>query len=156
MCLGAFPFDRCLEMHLQNGSVLYICSSTCNLSVVSGFGVVLGVSVVSGVMTSDWGCVVGSSVVLCWAVLLQVLNAGPSRLVADSICTVAGLSCGNSTSHERQSAALFQASDIHLEVMLEVASSNPHMFTLLLTFFPFRNLASGLWSLHMITSGPWR
>ena len=33
-----------------------------------------------------------------------------------------------------------------LKVMLYVASSNPHLFTLLLAFFPLRNLASGLWS----------
>ena len=85
---------------------------------VSAFGVVLGVSVTSGVTVSDWGCWVGSSVVLHWSVLLLALNAGPSGLVADSICTVAGLSCGNSTSHERQSAALFWAPDIHSKVVL--------------------------------------
>ena len=71
-------------MHLQNGSVLCICSSACNLSVVSGFGVILVVSVTSGVTASDWGCGV-VSVVMWWTVLLLVLNAGPSRLVADSI-----------------------------------------------------------------------
>ena len=49
MCLGAFPFDRHLKMHLHNRSVFCICSSACNLSVVSGFHVVLGVSVTSGV-----------------------------------------------------------------------------------------------------------
>ena len=85
---------------------------------MSSFGVVLGVLVTSGVTAPDWGCGIGSSVVLCWAALLLVLNAGPSRLVADSISAVAGLSCGNSTSHERQSTALFHAPDIHLKVML--------------------------------------
>ena len=88
--LGTLPFDSNLEMHLQNGSILYICSSACNQSVVSGFGVVLGVSVTSGVTASDCGFVVGSSVVVHWVVLLLVLNAGPSVLVADSIWTVAG------------------------------------------------------------------
>ena len=155
-CLGAFSLDRCLEMHLQNGSILCICTSACNLSVVSGFGVVLGMSVTSGVTASDWGCTVGSSVMLHWALLLLVWNVGPSRLVADSIWTVAGLSCGCSTSLDRQSPALFWAPDIHLKVMLYVSSSNPHQFTLLMAFFPSRNLASGMWSLHIITSAPWR
>ena len=105
-------------MHLQNGSVLCICSSACNLSVISGFEVVLGVSVTSGVIASDCGCVVGSFVEVHWTVLLLVLNTGSSRLVADSMLTVAGLSCGNSVSHERQSAALLWVPDIHLKVML--------------------------------------
>ena len=69
---------------------------------------------------------------------------------------MACLSCGRSTSLERQSAALFQAPDIHSKVMLYVASYNPHLFTLLLAFFPLGNLASGLWSFQMIMSAPWR
>ena len=62
---------------------------------------------------------------------------------------MACLSCGSSTSLERQSAALFQAPDIHSKVMSYVASSNPHLFTLLLAFFPLRNVASGLWSMKV-------
>ena len=103
--MDAFLFDSHLEICLQNGSVFCICRSACNLSVVSDLGVVLGVSVTSGVTASDWGCGVGF-VVLHWAVLLLVLYADPLRLVADNICTVDGLSCGNSTSLGRQSAAL--------------------------------------------------
>ena len=155
-CLGAFPLDRCLEMHLQNGSVLCICNSACNLSVVSSFGVVLGVPLMSGVTAPACGHRVRSSVMLHWAALLLEWNVGPSRLVADSIWTVTGLSCGSSTSLERQSAVLFWAPDIHSKVMLCVASSNPHLFSLLLAFFPLRNIVSGLLSLHMITSAPWR
>ena len=45
---------------------------------------------------------------------------------------------------ERQSAALFTVPDIHLNVMLQVANSSPHQFTLLFVFFPFKNLVSGL------------
>ena len=61
------------------------------------------------------------------------------------------LSFSSSTSLERQSAALFWAPNIHSKVMLYVASVfSIHLFTLLLAFFPLRNLASGLWSLHMI------
>ena len=82
------PFDRHLEMHLQNGLVLYICSNAYNLSVVSGFGVVSGVSgtvLISGVTVSILGCSVRSPVMLHWAVLHLVWNVGPSRLVAVSI-----------------------------------------------------------------------
>ena len=42
--LGAFPFDNCFGIHLQNGSIFCICRSAYNLSVVSDFGVMLGVS----------------------------------------------------------------------------------------------------------------
>ena len=65
LCMGTFWFDSHLEMHLQNGSVLCIFSSACNLFMVSSFGVVLGVPVTSGVTAYDCGFVVGSSVVVC-------------------------------------------------------------------------------------------
>ena len=55
----------CLEMCLQNGSVFCIWNSACNLSLVSSFSIVFDMSVTSGVTASDWGCVEGSSVVLC-------------------------------------------------------------------------------------------
>ena len=87
-CFGALSFDRCLEMHLQNGLVLCICSSACDLSVVIGYGIVSGMSgtvVISGVTVSILGCRVRSSVMLHWAALLLVWNAGPSRLVTVSI-----------------------------------------------------------------------
>ena len=88
-CLGAFPFDsRCLEMHLQKGSVLFLCSSACNLSSVSSFGAISGVSltlVIHGVAVSVLGCGVRLLVMLLCAVLLLVLNVGPSWLVAVSI-----------------------------------------------------------------------
>ena len=60
------------------------------------------------------------------------------------------------TSLERQSAALFLAPDIHSKVMLYVASSKLHLFTLLFAFFPFKNHAKGLWSFLTIISVPWR
>ena len=75
-------------MHLQKGSVLCICCSACHLSLVSGFGMACGVSVIlviSGVAVSVLGYEVRLSVVLLCAVLLLVWNAGPSWLVADSI-----------------------------------------------------------------------
>ena len=43
-CCGALPFNKCLEICLQNGLVLCICSNASNLSAVSG----LGVEVASG------------------------------------------------------------------------------------------------------------
>ena len=58
---------------------------------VNGFGVVLGVSVTSSVTASDCGCGVVSSVDVGRVVLLLVLNAGPLRLVADSMLTIADL-----------------------------------------------------------------
>ena len=38
-CCGALSFNSHLDMHLQNRSVLCICSNASNLSAVSGFGV---------------------------------------------------------------------------------------------------------------------
>ena len=60
------------------------------------------------------------------------------------------------TSLERQSAALFLAPDIHSKVMLYVANSRLHLFTLLCAFFPFRNQAKGLWSFLTMMFAPWR
>ena len=68
-------------MCLENGSVLYICSSACNLSLVGGPGMASGGSVtlvISGVTVSVLGCRVRSSVMLHYAVLLLVWNVGPS------------------------------------------------------------------------------
>ena len=58
------------------------------------------------------------------------------------------------TNLERQSAALFLAPEIHLNVMLYVASSRLHLFTLLLVFLPLRNHARGLWSFQTVISAP--
>ena len=58
------------------------------------------------------------------------------------------------TNLERQSAALFLAPEIHLKVMLYVASSRLHLLTLLLAFFPFRNWAKGLWLFLTMMSAP--
>ena len=117
------------------------------------FGVAFCVSVISGDIVSVWG--VESSYELHWAVLLLVLNTGPSECVADNTLIVVGLYWCNSTRCETQSAALLLVPDIHSKVMLYVASSNPHLLTLF-AFFPFRNLASGLWSFFTIISAPCR
>ena len=48
------------------------------------------------------------------------------------------------TNHERQSAGLYLAPEIHSKVILYVASSRLHLLTLLLAFFPFRNCVGRL------------
>ena len=62
---GCLSIHSHLEMCLQNGSVFCIYRSTFNLSLVSDFWVVLGVSVTSGVTESDCGYEGGSSVEVC-------------------------------------------------------------------------------------------
>ena len=75
---------------------------------------------------------------------LLVLKAGPSVCVTVSMLTVVVVEVGGSTNHERQSAALFLAPEIHSKVILYVASSRLHPLTLLFAFVPFRNFARGL------------
>ena len=75
---------------------------------------------------------------------LLVLKAGPSVCVTVSMLTVVVVDGGSSTSHERQSAALFLAPEIHSKVILYVATSRLHLLTLLFAFFPCKNLGSGL------------
>ena len=60
------------------------------------------------------------------------------------------------TNLERQSAALFLASEIHLKEILYVASSKLHLLTLFLVFFPLRKHARGLWSFLTMMSVPCR
>ena len=49
-CLGAFPLDEHLEIHLQKGSVFCIWRRTFNLSAVRDFGVGSGDDTMSGVI----------------------------------------------------------------------------------------------------------
>ena len=140
-CCGALPFNKHLEIWLQNGSVLCIWSNASNLSAVRG----LGVGVASGEIFGETsGC--GVEVVSGESFLVQLLvfEAGPSVCVTVSMLTVAGVVVGSSTNHERQSAALFLAPEIHLKVILYVRSSRLHLLTLLLAFVPFKNFARGL------------
>ena len=71
-------------------------------------------------------------------VLLLVWKAGQSleeavNMLIDMLVGVTNL--------ERQSAALFLASEIHSKEMLYVSSSILHLLTLLLVFFPLRKHA---------------
>ena len=70
--------------------------------------------------------------------------------------TVAGVVVGSSTNHERQSAALLLAPEIHLKVILYVVSSRLHLLTLLFVFFPFKNFTRGLWSFFTVMLVPCR
>ena len=125
LCFGALPFDNCLEMHLQNGSVLCIWSRASCLSSVRGFSVISWVVftvVKSGVTVSLTVWVLEVSVFMVvwhWCdVFLLVLNAGLLEMVAMSILIVALLLLGSLTNLDRQSVALFHAPEIHSNVML--------------------------------------
>ena len=100
-------------------------------------------------------CGVVSSDELCWAVLLLVLNSDASRLVADSLLIVASLS-GVILLDMTGNQLLYWRLQISIQKLLYVASSKPHLFTLLFAFFPLRILASGLWSLCTIILVPRR
>ena len=106
-----------------------------------------------------WGEVLGCGVevaleeVCC--VQLLVLKAGPSAEEAVSMLTDMDVKVGF-TNLEWQSATLFLAPEIHSKVILYVASSRLHLLTLLLTFFPFRNHASSLWSFVTVMLMPCR
>ena len=134
-------------MHLQKGSVHCIWSRASWQSSVMDFGVgwLSGERCGCGA-TGVMGVVSGA-----FRVWLLVWKAGPSVTEAVSLFMVVFMGV---TSLERQSAALFLAPDIHLKVMLWVASSRPHLLTLLFAFFPFRNLAKGLWSFLTMMLAP--
>ena len=140
-CLGAFPLDKHLEISLQKGSIFCIWRRASNLSAVKDLGVGSDVGVMSDVTCCcavDW-----SDARCCWVWLL-VLKAGLPLFETDTLLIDADGIEVSSTRHDRQSAALFLAPDIHSNVILYVASSSPHLLTLLLAFFPLRNFASGL------------
>ena len=63
--------------------------------------------------------------------------------VTVNVLTVVVVDGGSSTNHERQSAALVLAPEIHSKVILYVVSSRLHVLTLLFAFFPFKNFMSG-------------
>ena len=142
-----FAFSSCMGGICDTFADVLIHS----LAVVLSFN-----KMVSGEFTLMVSCSVASTDVL---VLLQVWVAGPSTGEAVTELTrmlvAAALFLGTSTSPDRQSAALLWALDIHSKVILYVAYSNDHQFTLLLVFFPLRNFCKGLWSFCMMMSDPW-
>ena len=70
-----------------------------------------------------------------FSVQLLVWKAGLSGVEAVILFMV---TLAGETNWERQSAALFLAPDIHSKVMLYVASSRLHLFTLFWHFFHLR------------------
>ena len=66
--------------------------------------------------------------------MTSVLKAGLSECVAVSMLTVVVVDVVGSTSHERQTGALFLAPEIHSKVILYVVSFRIHLLTLLLAF----------------------
>ena len=142
----------CFAIELPFWYALCICSKvslwspvicggafTLVVSYCDGDGVSGGVAFVDA-FALLWVWVVGPSVGDAAAELMRMLVA-------------AGL-LGTSTSLDRQCAALFHAPDIYSKVMLYVANSSDHWFTLLFMQLPLRNFCKGLWSLHMMMSDP--
>ena len=82
----------------------------------------------------------------------MVLKAGLSLFETDTMLIDADTIESSSTRHARWSAALFLAPDIHSNVILYVATSSLHLFTLLLAFCLFGYFTSGLWSFLTVMS----
>ena len=136
-----------LEMCLQDWSVLWICSKVSLWSPVRGGGVCT--LVVSGVIAFT------DALVLLWVWVLGP-SAGDAVIELMRMLVASASFPGTSTNHDRWSTALFHALVIHLKLILYVANSSDYQFTLLLAFFPLRNLWKGLWSLCTTMSDPWR
>ena len=149
---GALHLSRCLDMNLQNGSILCNCSKASNLSIVSGFGVVVDSWEILGEIL---GCGVEVTLGEVCCVQLLVLKTGPSAREAVSMLTDVDVEVGFNNQY-RQSAALFLATEIHSKVILYVASSRLHLLTLLLAFLPFRNCTNSLRSFLTVMSAPCR
>ena len=114
LCEGTLPLSNLLEIHLQKESVL--CMS---LGVSFLFSVRGGSAFIMSLIDPVVGSVGVVLAVLC--VLLWVWVAGPSGVDVTNILIkavgLAGVSL-TSTNHERQSAALLWASDIHSKLIL--------------------------------------
>ena len=150
---GALPLSSHFEMHLQKGSVYCICCRVSLQSSMSGGGsLTLSVFDVDG--TSAGGAVFVGVSVLLWVWKVGQFRGDVTTMLMEAL-EVSGVSL-SSTICERQSAVLLWAINIHSKVMLYVASSNHHLFTLFFAFFPFRNLCRGLWSLCSAMSDPCR
>ena len=143
---GALPLSSHFEMHLQKGSVFCISQIVSLQSFIRGGG-----ALTLSVFDVDVDLISAGSVVYVGvSVLLWVWEVGPSAVdettMLMGVLEVTGVSL-SSTNHDRQTAALLWAPDIHSKVMLYVASSIDHLFTLLFAFLPFRNFCGGYWSI---------
>ena len=114
-CEGALALSNLLEICLQKGSILCVSLRVSFQSSVRGGGA-FNLSLVDVVVGS-----VGAVVLAVLHILLWVWVAGPSGvdmtiMLIDAV-GIAGVSL-TSTNHDRQSAALLWAHDIHSNVML--------------------------------------
>ena len=112
---GAFSLGSHFEIHLQKGSAHCISQSVSLWSTIRGRGA-FTLSVVNVVLTSVGGVV---SIGLCVLLLMRV--TGPSGVdVANMLIEAVEATAVSliSNNHERQSAGLLSAPDIHSKVML--------------------------------------
>ena len=114
LCEDALPLSNLLEIPLQKGSVLCMSLRVSFLFSARGRGM-FTMSLVDGLVGSA-GVVLA---VLC--ILLWVWVAAPSGVdVINILIDTVGIAGGylTSTSHDRQSAGLLWAPDIHLKLIL--------------------------------------
>ena len=141
-----FPLSSHLEMCLQNGSVCcifarYPCDLLWEWQTIY-FGDI-------------WWHSFYDLLDLLW---VWVAGSSPGDAVTELMRMLVDVALfpGTSSSLNRQSAVLLWAQGIHSKVMLYVANSSDHKFTLLLVFFPLRSFCKALWSLCIMISDPWK
>ena len=111
-CKGALPLSSLLEICLQKGSVL--CMS---LRVSFQFSVRGGGAFTLSLVVGSVCCVVLAVLhVLLWVQVAGISGVDGTNMLIEAV-GVAGVSL-TCNSHERQSAASLQVSDIHSNVML--------------------------------------
>ena len=124
-CLGAVLLSNLFTMHLQKGSVdcisfieVSLGLSSQLLFVVSLLTAVFGVSSLFKIVSSG-GCFLVSLMVSVFLIPLLVVTS-LTMFISIGFVPFGFFWCfsGSSTSHKRQSAALFLAPEIHLNVML--------------------------------------
>ena len=146
-CLGAVLLSNLFMIHLQKGSVdcisfieVFLGLSSQSLFVVSLLTVISGVLSSFKFISGGGYSLVSLSVgVFCISLLVAM-----ALTMFISICFIPfgffWCFSGSSTSRERQSAALFYAPEIHSNVMLYEASSNPHLLIFVFLFFSNQKL----------------
>ena len=162
-CLGAVLLSNLFTMHLQKGSV--DCISFIEFFLGLPLQLLLVVSLLTSVLwvlslfkfASSGGYFSVSLMVGVFPIPLLVVTT-LTILISIGFVPFGFFLCflESSTSHDRQSVALFFAPEIHLNVMLSEASSSPHLLIFVFSFFPFKNCAKGLWSFLTTMSAPCR